>query len=92
MGRMKDLFICIHAGGDDAIEAANELVDLHRWIPIEEREPPLSRVLAVKQMPNGHRSIDLMVWVPEPDSGLPPLPSKTFVTHWMPIPEFCDET
>jgi hypothetical protein len=91
MGRMKDLFIRIHAGGDDAIEAANELVDLHRWIPIKEEEPRLSRVLVVKQMPTGYRRIELMVWAPEPPWS-PPLPSKNFVTHWMPIPEFCDET
>ena len=58
------------------------------WIPLSDREPPESRVLVARRMPDGNRYIDVMVWVPEPYSGLPPLPSKLHVTHWMPLPEF----
>jgi hypothetical protein len=58
------------------------------WIPLSEREPPESRVIVARQMPNGCQYIDVMVWIPEPYSGLPPLPSKLHATHWMPLPEF----
>ncbi len=57
------------------------------WIPIESREPPESRVLVARKFPDGRRYVDVIVWIPEPFSGLPPLPSKHHVTHWMPMPE-----
>ena len=40
MGRMKDLFITIHNGGDEAVRAATELAGT-QWISASERLPPL---------------------------------------------------
>lgn len=59
------------------------------WIPISERLPPdtISRVLVVRQVADGNRYVDVIVFVNESDSGLPPLPSSVGVTHWMPLPE-----
>ena len=48
MGRMKDLLITIYNGGDEAVEAAQQIAGLSEivphddepgWIPVEERLP-----------------------------------------------------
>lgn len=39
MGRMKDLLITIHGGGDEAVEAARKLVDEGKWVPLSESKP-----------------------------------------------------
>lgn len=85
MGYMKNLDIRLRSGGDDAVAAACEL--LPRWVHIADREPGLERVLVTRTMPDGRRYVDVMTWVPEHDSGLPPLPSKAHVTHWMALPD-----
>lgn len=71
-------------------EAADEIERLQakacEWRPIGESEPQDQRVLVVRELPDGAMYVDVMTWVAEPDSGLPPLVSKQHVTHWMPLP------
>ena len=71
-------------------EAADEIERLQakacEWRPIGDSEPDDQRVLVVRELPDGARYVDVMTWVAEPDSGLPPLVSKQHVTHWMPLP------
>lgn len=85
MGHMKNLDIRLRSGGDDAVAAACELVP--QWIALADREPGLERVIVARTMPNGCQYVDVIAWVPEHNSGLPPLPSKAHVTHWMPLPD-----
>ena len=85
MGYMKELDIRIRSGGDYAIAAACEM--LPQWVPIADRQPDIDRVLVTRQLPNGARYVDVMVWIPEPSTGLPQYPSRQYVTHWMPLPE-----
>lgn len=71
--------------------AADEIERLQsrgsEWRPIGDGEPEDQRVLVVRKLPDGARYVDVMSWVSEPESGLPPLVNKQCVTHWMPFPD-----
>ena len=64
-----------------------EEMDRGGWQSIADGEPPMSRVLAAREV-NGRRYVDVVSWITEPDSGLPRLnPTLSQITHWMPLPE-----
>jgi len=78
---------CQQKQRDALVAAADELEKGHaQWRLLSEEEPQDQRVLVVRDIPGAARYVDVMVWVAEPDSGLPPLSSKQHVTHWMPLP------
>lgn len=90
MGRMKDLFITINRGGREAVEAAQLLAGMAKWVPCTERVPELITPTL---------SEVVLAWKPGND-----FPQPAFVqledgkrvwrwgfsvppTHWMPMPE-----
>lgn len=96
MGRMKDLLITIYNGGDEAVEAAQQIAGLSEivpqddepgWIPVEERLPERNEiVLAFDQGGVTVGSYSPMLedwWTLQVDRMAP----GAVVTHWMPLPE-----
>lgn len=49
--------------------------------------PHAKRMLVCRKVADGNRYVDVMVYVPEPESGLPPLTNARDVTHWADLPE-----
>jgi len=47
--------------------------------------PETMRCLVVREA-DGNRYVDVIVYVHEPESGLPPYPSQVGNSHWMPLP------
>jgi hypothetical protein len=96
MGHMKDLLITIYGGGDEAIEAAQQIAGLSEivphddepgWIPVEDRLPERNEiVLAFDQggVTVGSYSPMLEDWWTLQVGRMSP---GAVVTHWMPLPE-----
>lgn len=92
MGRMKDLYITIYGGGEDAVEAAKKLSAAGEWIPVSEQLPPPP----ASEWEDGVR---VLAW--SKGNGIDPAwfyrdseygdrwswDSTTQPTHWMPLPE-----
>ena len=95
MGRMKDLLAIIYGGGDEAVQAAQQIAGLSevvpeddgpRWIPVEERLPvdiPHGYCLVTdgKEVgtANYDKSANKFDHCIDRDYWTP--------THWMPLPE-----
>lgn len=45
------------------------------------------RVLVARTVQDGNRYVDVVVLMPEEESGLPPLCSPAGITHWAELPE-----
>ena len=98
MGRMKDLLITIYNGGDEAVEAAQQIAGLSEivpqddepgWIPVEERLPEPdymgNSVGVLACLPDGERCI---VFCDNDEYGVRwQCNSTQKPTHWMPLPE-----
>lgn len=90
MGRMKELLEVVYAGGDEAVDAAEQLAGMNRWVACTERVPEivtdsLSEVVlawrAGEEWPQPafvQLEAGKRVWKWK----LPKAP-----THWMPMPE-----
>jgi hypothetical protein len=57
------------------------MTDWQPWPP-----PETMRCLVVREVPDGNRYVDVIAYVHEPESGLPPYPSQVGNSHWMPLP------
>ena len=95
MGRMKDLLITIYNGGDEAVEAAQQLAGLSEivpqddepgWIPVEERLPSDLELVLVNHEGTGIEMAArqpngewVICWTGFKTSGVA-------YTHWMPLP------
>lgn len=90
MGRMKDLIVTVHRGGDQAVEAAEQLAGMNRWTLCTDQEP---------EIVGESLSEVVLAWRPGEE-----WPQPAFVqlengkrvwkwkhegrpTHWMPMPE-----
>ena len=85
MGLMKDFDIRIRNGGDDAIAAVSELLQL--WIPVSERLPEMGARVMVGHAVDGWVGIGERVltgaylhWEDDGEDLHEP-------THWMPLPD-----
>ena len=102
MGRMKDLLAVIYGGGDEAVQAAQQIAGLSevvpeddepRWIPIEEQWPKhLSDVLVAYKCGKYVRiGVGEFDGTTVNDEGITIPYFKGIggfeVTHWMPLPE-----
>lgn len=96
MGRMKELLTIIYGGGDEAVEAAQQIAGLSevvpeddgpRWIPVSERLPEIGvSVLCSSKEPPGED----WVWIGQREEYewyFPGANEMGTPTHWMPLPE-----
>ena len=55
MGYMKNLYITIYGGGEDAVEAAKKLATAGEWIAVSDRLPePHQKVIALDDCGDAH--------------------------------------
>lgn len=82
---MKDMLITVYGGGDEAVDAAEKLAGLNRWIPVDEKPPEIGRrVLGLWMSHKGAvQSVRGAIggWIDD-DGNVTAAP-----THWMPLPE-----
>lgn len=100
MGRMKDLLITIYSGGDEAVEAAQQIAGLSEivphddepgWIPVQEQLPERGQmvIVAFRGHWGGKRKVSAEVFWIDDRGGWTGCDSMKGgkPTHWMPMPE-----